>query len=131
MVKAYQLLNEYKQWNPRTTLHYSLGVAFSQQGNNNKSAQQTTEWKKKATCHNFGQKGHISLECLEPMTENYDDKKEDDTKPDKKSSNKKLTLKNKSVQFTNVNDTDEENNEDVCASQYNFALTRTFQLRMT
>ena len=44
------------------------------------------------------------------MTENDDDKKEDDNKPDKKSSNKKLTLKNKYVQFTNVNDTDEENN---------------------
>ena len=56
------------------------------------------------------------------MTENNDDKKEDDNKPDKKSSNKKLTLKNKSMQFTNVNDTDEENNEEVCASQYNFVL---------
>ena len=29
MVKAYQLLNEYKQWNPRATLHESSGVAFS------------------------------------------------------------------------------------------------------
>ena len=33
-----------------------------------------------------------------------------------------MTLKNKSVQFTNVNYTDEENNEDVCAAQYNFAF---------
>ena len=55
------------------------------------------------------------------MTENDDDKKEDDNNPDKKSSHKKLTLKNKSVHFTHVNDTDEENNEDVCAAQYNFA----------
>ena len=47
MVKAYQFLNEYKQWNPRAKLPESLGVAFSQQGNNNKSAQRTTEWKKK------------------------------------------------------------------------------------
>ena len=37
MVKAYQLLNEYKQWNPRATLPESLGGAFLQQGNNNKS----------------------------------------------------------------------------------------------
>ena len=93
-----------------------------QQGNNNKSVQQTTEWKKKATCHNCGQKGHIGPECPEPMTENYDNKKEEDNKPDKKSPNKKLTPKNKSVQFTNVNDTDKENNEEVCASQYNFAF---------
>ena len=110
MVKANQLLNEYKQWKQRATLPESSGVAFSQQGNNNKSAQRTTEWKKKATCHNCVQKGHIRPEYTEPMTENDDDKKKDDNKPDKKSSNKKLTLKNKSVQFTNVNDTDEENN---------------------
>ena len=50
------------------------------------------------------------------MTENDDNKKEDDNKPEKKSSNKKLTLKNKSVQITNINYTmDEETNEDVCA----------------
>ena len=122
MVKAYQLLNDYKQWNPRATLPESSGVSFSQQGNNNKSAQRTTEWKKKATCHNCGQKGHIRPECPEPMTENDDDRKEDNNKPYKKSSNKKLTLKNKSVHFTNLNDTDEENNEDVCAAQYNFAF---------
>ena len=48
------------------------------------------------------------------MIENDDDKKEEDNKPDKKSFNKKLNPKNKSVQFTNVNDTDEENNEEVC-----------------
>ena len=41
MVKACQLLNEYKQWNPRATLPESPGVAFFQQGNNNKSAQRT------------------------------------------------------------------------------------------
>ena len=82
-----------------------------------KSVQQTTEWKKKATCHNCGQKGHIRPKCLELITENDDDKKEDDNNPNKKSSNKKLNFKNKSVQFTNVNDTDEENNEDVCAAQ--------------
>ena len=63
-VKAYQFLNEYSQWNPRATLPESSGVAFVQQGNNNKSAQRTTKWKKKATCHNCGQKGHISPECL-------------------------------------------------------------------
>ena len=48
IVKAYQLLNECKQWNPRATLPESSGVAFSQQGNNNKYAQRTTEWKKKS-----------------------------------------------------------------------------------
>ena len=122
MVKYYQLLNEYNQWNPRATLPESSGVAFSQQVNNNKSAQRTTEWKKRATCHNCGQKGHIRPEYPEPMTENDDDKKDDDNKPDKKSTNKKFPPKNKSMQFTNINDTEKENNEDVCATQYNFAF---------
>ena len=122
MVKSYQLLNKYKQWNPRATLPESSGFAFLQQGNNIKSVQRTTEWKKKSTCHNCGQKGHIRPECPEPMKENDDNKKEDNNNPDKKSPNKKLTPKNKYVQFTNVNDTDKENNEEVCASQYNFAF---------
>ena len=56
------------------------------------------------------------------MTEIDDNKKEDDNKPDKISTNKKLTPKNKSLQFTNVNDTDKENVEEVCVSQYNFAF---------
>ena len=80
MVKAYQLLNEYKQCNPRAMLPESSGVAFLQQGTN-KFAKRTTEWKKKATCHNCGQKWHIMPECTEPMTEDDDDKKEDDNKP--------------------------------------------------
>ena len=63
-----------------------------QQGTN-KSAQRTTEWKKKATCHNCGQKGRIRTECQETKTEDDDNKKEDDNKPDKKSSKKKLILK--------------------------------------
>ena len=57
------------------------------------------------------------------MTEDGDDKKEDENKPDKKSSKNKLTLKKKSVQFTNVNgSTNEETNDDVCAAQYSFAF---------
>ena len=62
-------------------------------------------------------------ECTEPMTEDDDDKKEDDNKPNKRSSKKKLILKEKYVQFTNVNDsTGEETNDDVCAAQYSFAF---------
>ena len=93
-----------------------------QQGTN-KSAQQTTEWKKKSTCHNCGQKGHIRPECPEPATEDDDDKKEDDNKPDNKSSKKKIIIKKKSVKLTNVNEsTDKETNDDVCAAQYSFAF---------
>ena len=81
--KDYQLLNKYNQWNPRETIPEVSGVAFSQQGTN-KSAQRTSEWKKKATCHNCGQKGHIRTECPGSMTEDDDNKKDVDNKPDKK-----------------------------------------------
>ena len=55
------------------------------------------------------------------MTEDDDNKKENDKKTNKKLSRKNSLLKKKSVQFTNVNDsTDEENNDDVCAAQYSF-----------
>ena len=40
MVKAYQLINEYKSWTPRTSLSEDLGVAFSKQ-ENSKAAQRT------------------------------------------------------------------------------------------
>ena len=40
MVKAYQLINEYKSWSPRTSLSEASVVAFSQQGNS-KAAQIT------------------------------------------------------------------------------------------
>ena len=131
MIEDYQLLNEYKQWKPRSTLPESSEVAFLQQGTN-KSAQQTIEWKKKSTCHNCGQKGHIRPECPEPMTEDDDDKKEDDNKTDKKLPKKKLILNKKYVHFTNVNcSTDEETNDDVCAAKYIvLPSTRTFQPRM-
>ena len=57
------------------------------------------------------------------MTEDDDDKKEDDNRPNNKSSKKKLILKKKSVQFTNVNDsTDEDTNDYLCAAQYSFAF---------
>ena len=42
MVKAYQLINEYTSWTPRTSLPEVSGVALSQQGNS-KAAQRTAE----------------------------------------------------------------------------------------
>ena len=71
MVKAYQLINEYKSCTPRTSLPVVSGVAFSQQGNS-KAAQRTNEWKKKAVCYNCGKKGHIKPDCTEPIIDNDD-----------------------------------------------------------
>ena len=42
MVKAYQLINEFKSWTSRKSLPEVSGVAFSQQGNS-KAAQRTAE----------------------------------------------------------------------------------------
>ena len=61
MVKAYQLLNEYKNWTPRTYTPEASGIAFSQKTTETKSRKE--EWKKKATCHMCGKKGHIRPEC--------------------------------------------------------------------
>ena len=72
MVKSYQLINEYKSWTPRTSLPEVSGVAFYQQGNS-KAAQRTTEWEKKAVCHNCGKKGHIKPDCTKRIADNDDE----------------------------------------------------------
>ena len=92
-------------------------MAFSQQGNS-KSAQRTAEWKKKSVCHNYGKKGHIKPDCTEPIIDNHDTNEKDNKIVENKSGKKKNLSKNKSVQFTNINEsTDEEyGNESVCAA---------------
>ena len=88
MVKSYQLINEYKSWTPRTSLPEVSGVLFSQQGNS-KAAQRNPEWKKKAVCHNCGKKGHIKLDCTEPIIDNDDTNEKDNNIVEKKSGKKK------------------------------------------
>ena len=99
------------------------GVEFSQQGNS-KAAQRTSEWKKKAVCHNCGKKGHIKPDCTEPIIDNDDTNDKENKIFEKKSGKKKNLSKKKSVQFANINEsTDEESgNESVCAAQYSFAF---------
>ena len=88
MIKAYQLINEYKSCTPRTSLPEVSGVAFSQQGNS-KAAQRTAEWEKKAVCHNCGKKGHIKPDCTEPIIDNYDTNDKDNNIVENKSVKKK------------------------------------------
>ena len=91
MVKAYQLINEYESWNPRTSLPEVSGVAFSQQGNS-KAAQRTAEWKNKSVCHNCGKKGHIKTDYTEPIIDN-DDTNDKDNKIVENKFGKKKTFK--------------------------------------
>ena len=96
MVKAYQLINEYKSWIPRTSLPEASGVAFSQQ-ENSKAAQRTAEWKKKAVCHNCGKKGHIKPDCTEPIIDNDDTNDKDNKIVENKSGKKKKTFKKRNL----------------------------------
>ena len=123
MLKAYQLINEYSSWTPRTSLPEVSGVALSQQGNT-KAAQITAEWKKKEFCHNCGKKVHIKPDCTEPIIDNDDTNEKDDKIVENKSGKKKNLLKKKSIQFSNKNESTyvESGNESVCASQYSFAF---------
>ena len=91
MVKAYQLINEYKSWTPITLLPEVSGVVFSQQGKS-KAAQRTAEWKNKAVCHNCGKKEHIKPDCTEPIIDN-DDTNDKDNKIFENKSGKKKPLK--------------------------------------
>ena len=87
MVKAYQLLNEYKHWTPRAYVSKAFGIAFSQKTTKTKA--QKEEWKKKATCHMCGKKGHIRPEC--PLKD--DDQVEVDESPDQKTTQSKIKFK--------------------------------------
>ena len=92
MVNAYQLINEYKSWAPRTSLPEVSGVAFSQQGNS-KADQRTAEWKKKAVCHNCGKRVHIKPDCTEPIIDNDDTNEKFKNIVEHKSGKKKTFLK--------------------------------------
>ena len=98
-------------------------MALSKQGNS-KASQRTAEWKKKAVCHNCGKKGHIKPDCTEPIINNDDTNEKDNKIVENKSGKKKHLHRKKSFQFTNINEsTDEESgNESVCSSQYSFAF---------
>ena len=102
MVKAYQLLNKYKNLTPKQHMPESTGVAFSYTVSVDKKKY---DWKQKATYHHCGKKGHIRPDC--PEIE-QDSDKDHTVKPkhDNKSSqsNKKSILRKKAVQFVATED---------------------------
>ena len=60
MVKAYQLMNEYKNWFLKNHMPESTGVAFS---HNVSVDKKKDDWKQKANCHHCGNKVHIRPDC--------------------------------------------------------------------
>ena len=91
----------------------STGVDFSQTVSVDKKKY---DWKKKATYHHCGNKGHIRPDC--PETE-QDLDRDEPVKPkhDKKSSrsDKKSISRKKAIQFVSTEDSGRES-EEICAT---------------
>ena len=119
MVKAYQLLSEYKHWTPKTYTPEASGIAFPQKTNETKDKKD--EWKKKATCHMCGKKGHIRPDCHLKEDEQADEQVDGEETQKPKSS-----LKKKAVQFVATNADDEgSSSSEVCATQFGFCTVDT------
>ena len=124
MGKAYQLLNEYKHWTPRTYVPKASGIAFSQKTTETKARKE--EWKKKATCHMCGKKGHIQPECPLKEDDQVDEQVEVDKSPDQKQPKQKFNLKKKSIQFVATTTDDEgSSSSEVRTTQFGFYTVAT------
>ena len=56
LVSTYHLINEYKNWSPRTNAPDVQGVAFSQKGSKKKAPpDESDKWQKDAICHECGE----------------------------------------------------------------------------
>ena len=118
VVSAYHLINEYKNWQPRSPVPDSSGVAFAQKGGKKKSDKDTEDWKKAAKCHHCGETGHIRPECP-----NKDDEEEDDeTPPPKKKSilKKKADKKKPAVTFASAGESEDEDESE--SQLFNYGL---------
>ena len=73
LVSAYHLINEYKNWQPRSAIPDSTGVAFAQKGAGKKNKDKSEDWKKDAICHECGEKGHIRPNCPKLKEESDDE----------------------------------------------------------
>jgi Reverse transcriptase (RNA-dependent DNA polymerase) len=112
LVKAYYLINEYKNWNSRVVTPESSGVAFAQKGKNNKSDKDDTSWHKDAICHKCNEKGHIRPNC--PKLDQDDDADDDDDSKKVKSTKNAASTKPTKKTFVqhDANDADEDDDQD-------------------
>jgi hypothetical protein len=118
MVKAYQLLNEYKQWRPNSNVPQSEGVAFAQKGDKSEGS---PEWAAGKTCYECGKKGHIKPHCPllkkkkgenneKDAEEQADNKSESDSKiaAIKKNKDKQKKMKTFMQKMADEDETDDE-----------------------
>ena len=94
LVTAYRMISEYKNWQPRSSVSESDGVAFAQRtrGRPNNNINQIEDWMKGKECYKCGQKGHIATVC--PSNKRNNDLDDDDKS--KKSSPESSRRKNHS-----------------------------------
>ena len=87
------MISEYKNWQPRSSVPESDGVAFAQRtrGRPN-NVNQIDDWMKDKECYTCGQKGHIAAVC--PGGKNNNDL--DDDEKIKKSSSESSKRENPS-----------------------------------
>ena len=98
MVRAFAMLNEYKNWQPRAPVIDSTTTAFVTSSKKKKGKDDVPDWQKKATCHHCGEVGHIRPNCPKRGDDDDDDEKKispEETKgkpKDPKKGAKKFTL---------------------------------------
>jgi hypothetical protein len=101
MVKAYQLLNEYKQWRPTSSAPQSDGMSFAQKSK--QDGNQSKDWAADKTCYECGEKGHIKPHCpllkKKKADKNGDDNDLDTDMDKQASANKKKKDKEKKAQM--------------------------------
>jgi hypothetical protein len=132
LVSAYHLINEYKNWQPRSAIPESSGVAFTQKGskkNKPKDNDKSEEWQKEATCHRCGEKGHIRPNC----PHNEDDEDSEPPKPKKTILKKKTPDPKKKAAVTFASNTASDTEDEETESQfyqYGFCTTSSGKFRL-
>ena len=100
LVSAYHLINEFKCWQPKTTVPDSSGVTFTSKGKakgKGDSKDKDDSWQKKATCHHCKQVGHIRPNCHKLTEDSQQDEDEPETTKSSKDKQAKSILKKKTT----------------------------------
>ena len=129
LVSAYHLINEYKNFQPKTSVPSPTGVAFSQKSD--KTDKSLEAWKKKQNCHHCGVKGHTRPDCPrkdEIIEEDTDSTATASKKPAAKPIPKKKTVR-KAITFTTKDEPEEEEVEDSYLN-YGFCTTTSDGIKL-